>query len=273
MKLAVATEISTLILWWRAFLLVSPTVFPASIVPWRWIAPVRVKIASSRVVLPLWNGPTSAMHLGPLGLVPFCPITASLRLERLCFHLSPCSERQYRFRRQGGLASLSCVAPITRCFSRAPGLLFLLTLLHGRRSETSFFEIILLPGIRTKICPARRVAEQGNRAKPNARAIIRDDGGAWSAPASTPSRRCRRQGSSRSRRPRSRAANQTNCPSRRPARCRSHRRRQTGLRRDQHRCRRARRSPRAGSGQKPAMATAIARLRRDQRQIGGSSQG
>jgi hypothetical protein len=35
--------------------------------------------------LPLWNGPTSAMHLGPLGLVPFCPITASLRLNDYAF--------------------------------------------------------------------------------------------------------------------------------------------------------------------------------------------
>src|SRR5262245_53962513 len=72
MKFVVATEISTLIWWWRASLLASPTVFPASIVPWRWIAPVRARIASSRVVLPLWNGPTSAMHRGPEDRVPFC---------------------------------------------------------------------------------------------------------------------------------------------------------------------------------------------------------
>src|SRR5215472_3954827 len=62
------------ILWWRASGLPSPTVVPASTVPWRWIAPVRARIASSSVVLPLWNGPTSAMHRGPLGLLPFCPI-------------------------------------------------------------------------------------------------------------------------------------------------------------------------------------------------------
>src|SRR3954454_20740311 len=77
MKFVVATEISTLILWWRASLLASPTVFPASIVPWRCIAPVRARIASSNVVLPLWNGPTSAMHRGPVARVPFCAISAS----------------------------------------------------------------------------------------------------------------------------------------------------------------------------------------------------
>src|SRR5258707_1932287 len=83
MKLVVAKVASTLILWWRASLLASPTVVPASTVPWRWTAPVRARIASNNVVLPLWNGPTSAIHRGPkflvpLGLVPFCPIIASL---------------------------------------------------------------------------------------------------------------------------------------------------------------------------------------------------
>src|SRR5262249_13315080 len=81
MKLVLATEISTLILCWRASLLASPTVFSASIVPWRWIAPVRARIASSSVVLPLWNGPTSAMHRGPVALVPFCAISASQSTE------------------------------------------------------------------------------------------------------------------------------------------------------------------------------------------------
>src|SRR5581483_2193588 len=78
MKLVVATESSTLMRCWRASLLASPTVVPASTEPCRWIAPVRARIASSSVVLPLWNGPTSAMHRGPLGLVPFCPISTSL---------------------------------------------------------------------------------------------------------------------------------------------------------------------------------------------------
>ena len=47
------------------------------------IAPVRARIASSSVVLPLGNGPTSAMHRGPdflvpLGPEPFCPMPTSL---------------------------------------------------------------------------------------------------------------------------------------------------------------------------------------------------
>src|SRR5450631_233691 len=78
MNVVVATEASTLILCWRASLLASPTVVPASTVPCRCTAPVRARIASNRVVLPLWNGPTSAMHRGPLGPVPFCPISTSL---------------------------------------------------------------------------------------------------------------------------------------------------------------------------------------------------
>src|SRR5215471_6003023 len=48
--------------------LASPTVVPASTVPCRWIVLVRARIASSSVVLPAWNGPTSAMHLGPRAL-------------------------------------------------------------------------------------------------------------------------------------------------------------------------------------------------------------
>src|SRR5882757_2670984 len=88
MKLVVATESSTLIRWWRASLLESPTVVPASTAPWRWIAPVRVRIASSRVVLPLWKGPTSAMHRGPAALVPFCAISASL-VDRDAAFLEP----------------------------------------------------------------------------------------------------------------------------------------------------------------------------------------
>src|SRR5262249_11140251 len=78
-KVVEATESSTLMRWWRDSAPASPTVVPASTVPWRWIAPVRARIASSSVVLPLWNGPTSATHRGPFGLVPpFCPIRISL---------------------------------------------------------------------------------------------------------------------------------------------------------------------------------------------------
>src|SRR5579871_151693 len=45
--------------------------------PTREIAPVRANIASNSVVLPLWKGPTSAMHRGPRGLLTSCPIAAS----------------------------------------------------------------------------------------------------------------------------------------------------------------------------------------------------
>ena len=53
MKVVVATESSTLMRWSRASLLASPTVVPASIEPCRPMAPVRARIASSKVVLPL----------------------------------------------------------------------------------------------------------------------------------------------------------------------------------------------------------------------------
>src|SRR5436190_11248226 len=77
MKLVVAAVRPTPILWRRASGLASPTEDPASTLPARGIAPVRANIASRSVVLPLWNGPTSAMHRGPRGLLTSCPIAAS----------------------------------------------------------------------------------------------------------------------------------------------------------------------------------------------------
>src|SRR4029450_8725221 len=77
MKVVVAAVRTTPILWWRASGLASPTEVPASTLPARGIAPVRANIASRSVVLPLWNGPTSAMHRGPRGLLTSCPIAAS----------------------------------------------------------------------------------------------------------------------------------------------------------------------------------------------------
>src|SRR6266699_6966094 len=74
MKLVVAAVRPTLILWRRASGLASPNEVPASTLPTRGIAPVRANIASRSVVLPLWNGPTSAMHRGPRGLLTSCPI-------------------------------------------------------------------------------------------------------------------------------------------------------------------------------------------------------
>src|SRR5450631_1624487 len=78
MKVVVAALRPTPILWWRASTLASPMEVPASTLPARGIAPVRAKIASRSVVLPLWKGPTSAMHRGPRGLLTSCPIAASL---------------------------------------------------------------------------------------------------------------------------------------------------------------------------------------------------
>src|ERR1700727_2786241 len=77
MKLVVAALRPTPILWRRASALESPTEVPVSTLPARGIAPVRANIASRSVVLPLWKGPTSAMHRGPRGLLTSCPIAAS----------------------------------------------------------------------------------------------------------------------------------------------------------------------------------------------------
>src|SRR3954468_12110245 len=74
MKLVVAAESPTPILWRRASALALPTVVPASTLPALGMAPVRANIASRSVVLPLWKGPTSAMHRGPRGLLASCPI-------------------------------------------------------------------------------------------------------------------------------------------------------------------------------------------------------
>src|SRR5215831_3532477 len=74
MKLVVTAVSPTLILWLRASALASPKEVPASTLPARGIAPVRARIASKSVVLPLWKGPTSAIHRGPRGLLTSCPI-------------------------------------------------------------------------------------------------------------------------------------------------------------------------------------------------------
>src|SRR3981189_3985095 len=78
MKVVAAAVRPTPILGRRASGLASPTEVPASTLPARGTAPVRANIASNSVVLPLWKGPTSAMHRGPRGLLTSCPIAASL---------------------------------------------------------------------------------------------------------------------------------------------------------------------------------------------------
>src|SRR3954451_12404860 len=77
MNVVVAAERPTPILWCRASGLESPTEVPASTLPALRMAPVRANMASRSVVLPLWKGPTSAMHRGPRGLLTSCPIAAS----------------------------------------------------------------------------------------------------------------------------------------------------------------------------------------------------
>src|ERR1044072_284904 len=77
MKFVVAALRPTPILWRRASALESPTEVPASTLPALGMAPVRARMASRSVVLPLWKGPTSAMHRGPRGLLASCPIAAS----------------------------------------------------------------------------------------------------------------------------------------------------------------------------------------------------
>src|ERR1700692_4415373 len=99
MKGGGGTDASTLILCLRAFLRGSPPVVPASTVPCRCTAPVRARIASRSVVLPLWNGPTSAMHLGPLGPLSLSPITASLDFRDRALDRSA----QLSFQGEGGI--------------------------------------------------------------------------------------------------------------------------------------------------------------------------
>src|SRR5262249_50796913 len=62
------------------------------------MAPVRARIPSSSVVLPLWNGPTSAMHRGPVARVPFCAI---FRLRYRSRRGPPRDRLNHRFRPKG----------------------------------------------------------------------------------------------------------------------------------------------------------------------------
>src|SRR3981081_4451678 len=77
MKLVVAAVRPTPILWRRGSGAGTAEEGPAAALPARGIAPVRANIASRSVVLPLWKGPTSAMHRGPRGLLTSSPIAAS----------------------------------------------------------------------------------------------------------------------------------------------------------------------------------------------------
>ena len=77
-NLQVAKFGSTLIAWARASALESPTMLPVLARPARSIVPVRSRMASRREVLPLWKGPTMAMHRGPASGLPFAMIIPPL---------------------------------------------------------------------------------------------------------------------------------------------------------------------------------------------------
>src|SRR4051794_32315272 len=66
MKLVSAILSSTLIEWARPSGEESPIDVPLATVPGFSMAPVRARIASSRLVLPLANGPTIAIDRGPV---------------------------------------------------------------------------------------------------------------------------------------------------------------------------------------------------------------
>src|SRR5215212_3239718 len=68
---------STVMPWARASALASPTLSPFVTRPERWTVPDRSRIASRRVVFPLWNGPTIAMHRGPDAGLPLGAIGTS----------------------------------------------------------------------------------------------------------------------------------------------------------------------------------------------------
>src|ERR1700692_4440282 len=109
MKFVVAAVRPTPILWRRASGLESHMEVPASTLPARGTAPVRAKIASISVVLPLLKGPTSAMHRGPRGLLTSCPIAvSSVGARPVIGSAAGCSARP------GYLASRKNVAAVHR---------------------------------------------------------------------------------------------------------------------------------------------------------------
>ena len=81
-NLTVAKFGSTDIEWARASALASPVMLPEAARPARSIVPVRSRIASRREVLPLWKGPTIAMHRGPVSGLPFAMILSSSLPQR-----------------------------------------------------------------------------------------------------------------------------------------------------------------------------------------------
>src|SRR3982074_1346411 len=113
MKVVVAAVRPTPLLWWRASGLELPTEGPASTLPARGIAPVRAIIASRSVVLPLWKGPTSAMHRGPRGLLTSCPIAASFIWSSALDWVGDADAPPVAGIWQAGKTSLRCIVTYT----------------------------------------------------------------------------------------------------------------------------------------------------------------
>src|ERR1700730_12278019 len=115
MNLVVAADRPTPILWRRASALASPTDVPVSTLPARGMAPVRASIASRSVVLPLWKGPTSAMHRGPRGLLTSCPIAASSSGARPLIGSAGANAHPTLAIWQDGKTSLRCILAQRPC--------------------------------------------------------------------------------------------------------------------------------------------------------------
>ena len=90
MNSVVATVASTLMACARASAEWSPTVLPEPVGFCLGMAPVRARIASRSVVLPLAKGPTMAMHFGPVRLPP-ARLPISLTSSSLILRRRPAS--------------------------------------------------------------------------------------------------------------------------------------------------------------------------------------
>src|SRR5712671_4236286 len=138
MKVVVAALRPTPILWWRASGLASPTEVPASTLPALRMAPVRANMASRSVVLPLWKGPTSAMHRGPRGLLTSCPIAASSFGARPVIGSADLMLRpRVRFGKSENVAALHRDACALNCFPSRTGRSFSPARANGAEKLTS----------------------------------------------------------------------------------------------------------------------------------------
>src|ERR1700682_2337113 len=154
MKVVVAALSPTPILWLRASALASPTEVPASTLPARGTAPVRANIASRRVVLPLWKGPTSAMHRGPRGLLTSCPIAASFIWSSALDWVGRLDAPPTSTIWQAGKTSLEGIVSRTRC-----------SVLHDAPQSRDPFALEMDPGPAARTL--RAALNPGNAASPS----------------------------------------------------------------------------------------------------------